>query len=658
MKVIIILLFIGLAANRVLAQTDPSPDYLELIQNGSESEETDFQLFADQLERFKNHPLPLNTATSHQLGALPLLNAIQVSALLNYRQQFGQLTDWEEMTRIPGFSAELIEQLKPYCTLQTMVTVNDWRKEFKEKGKFEQTLRFSSLLTNQKGYQTTGNNKAYLGNRLKLYTRTRFSVPGKFSAMMLTEKDPGEKMQPTPDFISGHLFSNIDGKYLKSVVLGDYTFSAGTGLVFSPGFGVFKSAQTLQVYHGSQGIRPYTSVNESGFYRGGAITLGHKAVTATWLISDKPIDATLTTDSSGFSSIYNNGLHRTSNEIARRKIAREQLSGINVAYRTNKLELSLNGLYCQISNSVIAKQTPEAVAGIFSRYQFSRGIIFTELAQSKTQQFAGLVGLITTLSPKVSTSLVYRSYSNHFNNPYGGSFSHSGRLNNEEGTYLGIEYQASSRWKYAVYLDQYQYRFPNFYSQFPAKQRDGLVQITYTRKKRFTVYSRVRMQQVQRDNKTNEKLIHSYQENRVNFRLHSEIIVSPRFSLKNRLEWVDRNSAATKPGFMIFQDFTLKEIIKNINLSGRLAYFDVAAYTDRIYAFENDMPYSFSVPAHQGTGTRFYLLINANISKKLESWLRVGSWLYSNTETIGSGNETINGRSKPQLSIQFRYLIN
>ena len=106
---------------------------------------------------------------------------------------------------------------------------------------------------------------------------------------------------------------------------------------------------------------------------------------------------------------------------------------------------------------------------------------------------------------------------------------------------------------------------------------------------------------------------------------------------------------------MIYQDVIYKPVGLPIQFSTRLALFDTYDYNSRIYAYENDLLYNFSVPALYNRGTRFYLNVRYTGIRNLSIEGRYAITDYSNVETIGSGLEEINGSKRSEIKAQLKY---
>ena len=83
--------------------------------------------------------------------------------------------------------------------------------------------------------------------------------------------------------------------------------------------------------------------------------------------------------------------------------------------------------------------------------------------------------------------------------------------------------------------------------------------------------------------------------------------------------------------------------------------FDTKSYDARIYTFENDVLYGYSVPALYYKGQRAYFIVNWDVTRNFEIWVRVAATIYDNQKTISAGSlNEINGSAKTELKLQAR----
>jgi hypothetical protein len=151
-------------------------------------------------------------------------------------------------------------------------------------------------------------------------------------------------------------------------------------------------------------------------------------------------------------------------------------------------------------------------------------------------------------------------------------------------------------------------------------------------------------------NEKYEDLPEQFRKSRVHFQYNpSEIL-----TLKTRLEHVFYKGMETENGWMVFQDVQFVPVHIPLNLSARLAYFNTESYNSRIYAYENDLLYTFAVPAFFGKGFRGYLNLKYKISEKAEIWFKLANTLQSGAESISSGYNEIAGNQKTEVKFQLR----
>ncbi|OFY92321.1 MAG: hypothetical protein A2236_01785 [Bacteroidetes bacterium RIFOXYA2_FULL_33_7] len=142
-----------------------------------------------------------------------------------------------------------------------------------------------------------------------------------------------------------------------------------------------------------------------------------------------------------------------------------------------------------------------------------------------------------------------------------------------------------------------------------------------------------------------------------NFKLryHISYDVSKNLSFKNRVEYAFYEKGAEKSnGYLIYQDINYRPNKIPMTLSFRYAIFDTESYDSKIYAYENDVLYAFSVPAHYSKGTRYYLTLKYSLTGRIDLWLRYARTTYDDKETLGSGLDEILGNHKSEVKAQIR----
>lgn len=143
-----------------------------------------------------------------------------------------------------------------------------------------------------------------------------------------------------------------------------------------------------------------------------------------------------------------------------------------------------------------------------------------------------------------------------------------------------------------------------------------------------------------------------------NYRFNISAQITSDVKLKSRIEYVNVNqtNSPDETGVAFFQDIIYKRMKFPFTLTARYAVFDTKGYASRVYAFENEVLYGYSVPALYYKGQRAYLLVNWDITRNFEIWFRVAQTLYDNQKVISEGSlNQINNNSKTDLKVQVRF---
>ena len=98
-------------------------------------------------------------------------------------------------------------------------------------------------------------------------------------------------------------------------------------------------------------------------------------------------------------------------------------------------------------------------------------------------------------------------------------------------------------------------------------------------------------------------------------------------------------------------------MLKKFSANIRLQYFETDGYDSRIYAYENDVLFSYSIPVFYDKGYRYYFNLNYDFTRKLSCWFRWAQSIYKNKNTVGSGLDEIEGNKKTEIKVQLQYVF-
>ena len=668
---------------------DEGPDLEETIEDiVSESEaEFEYDTYLDHLNAFIESPLNLNTATQDQLHHLGLLSGEQIQALMQYIRYDGELITLYELQAVPFFDIGMIARILPYVAVTTKSRPSLRLRDF-HSGRHESFMRYQQVLEKARGYTADSTRpRAYPGSPARLYLRYRYTKGRRLQYGFTTEKDPGEELlrgtQRTVDYFSAHLFVRDQG-VIRALAIGDYEVSIGQGLAMWSGFGLSKGAEPLRLRRGGYALRPYTSVNESRFLRGAAASLAKGRWELTVFGSSNRRDAniavydTLREDVRVISSLQETGLHRTASELDDKHAIRAVTAGAAVKYSSRRSDIGLYGIHNQLSASF--ERTPRP----YNQFQFSGNrltnlgghytivrnnvMLFGETALSDNGGIATLNALQIALDHRTALLLVHRYYDKTYQSLFGNAFGEASGTNNEQGVYVGVRINLSSVITFEGFADFYKHPWLRFTADAPSQGQEYMARLSYRPSYHTELYVRGRYETKLANEPGNTEVIDPVvQTEKLQLRVHLTQSVNRSIALKSRAEWVkyrydsvrpsaddDEPSSTAEQGFMIYQDVIWSVPKTKLKLYGRFAMFDTDSYTTRIYAYENDVLYAFSIPAYYDKGTRAYVLMRYKVAKWMNVWLRVAKTYYSNITSIGSGPDAIMGNRKTEVKAQVK----
>ncbi len=669
---------------------DAKENLLQMQQDMTESNENDLELVEDVINYLQEHQLELNHVTKEDLQQLidvGIITDLQARSITDYRDQLGNFISIFELQAVPYLSLNDIYRLLPFVRMSN--SINQYQlnpKNMFSKGNWMMLTRTQRILETQRGYTPPEGNSTtrYLGSPLGIYNRFRYDYANRFGYGVTMQKDPGEEFfRGTQtngfDFYSAHIFYR-GRRFLKYVVLGDYQLRTGQGLLLGNGIGGRKSPYVLMVKKGGQIIRPYTSVNEYLFFRGAAATFNINPFDITAFYSHKQIDANTVlvpdtlVDEAGntfVTSFGGDGFHRTLTEVSKKGAISQTVYGMHIDYRYKKLHLGATALQTVLSTQLnkqdyayskfqFNNSNTLANASIDYTYQYKNMLFFGETAISENGGKGTVNGLLMSLSQKADLAMVYRNYARSFQSLYPNAFAESSKPYNEKGLYIALSIRMLPTLILDLYSDWYKFPWLAYQVDAPSVGKDYLSRLTYRPNKRLEIYAQYRTETKQRNSITLNPLDYIVDNTRSGLRINIMHKVSRSFTLKSRVEWSAYNSQdLEKPqkGYIIYQDLIYRKLGFPLALTFRYMLFNVDDYNARIYVYENDVLYAYSIPSFQNKGTRYYLVARYTLNRHFDIYARFAQTIFENLNVIGSSLEQINGntRSEVKLSVRLKF---
>ncbi len=649
---------------------------LEDLANADETE-TEDDSYLQQLNQLQRNKLNLNTATQTELQVFRFLNDLLISQFLQYRKVVGPLLSLYELQAVPNWDPEIIQRLVPFVYVGPSVsTTQDFLSRFRG-GNHSIVMRVAQVLERSRGFTPDENgNTRYLGSPQRVFFRYKYVFKNTLQFGIVGDKDPGENLFKGAqkrgfDFYSMHLFARDLG-IVKRLAIGDYTVNIGQGLLTYQSLAFRKSVDAMNIKRQTEIFRPYNSAGEFFFHRGAAITLGGDKLSVSAFVNNRKVSANAVVDTANFedfvSSLLTSGLNRTPNEIEDRNTIREFSAGGAIQYKIPRFQVGLNGVHYELSkplqrsslpynNFRFSGKTLTALSMDYS-YTYRNMHIFGEVAGNPGGGMAQVHGLIASLDRTVDFSLLYRNISKNYHTLYGNAFTESTTPNNEKGLYTGISIKPWRFLKLDAYADVFQFDWLRFRVDRPSKGREYLVQLTWKPNRNIEVYTRYRTEKKALNyTMPTEPANITADIPRQNFRVHMSYKVSQAVTLRARAEsvWWDKGGPEEEQGFMVYTDFFYKPLMNPLALNFRLQFYETDGFNSRLYAYENDVLYSFSIPPLSGKAFRWYTNVNYDITRKVTVWFRLARSFFPEQITVGSGNDLIQKNHRTDYRFQIRY---
>lgn len=672
--------------------TDNDTETQVIIENAlgeDDTEEFDFDTQFEYLESYLKNPLDINRASESQISELGLLSTMQTQALLSYRLRFGQIYSIYELQGVPTFDYNTVRKIAPYIALSATKEKEAFNLgRFFKYSRHQIFARYTQILEPTEGFLREDSLGGFQGSPDRWYLRYRLTYRDRMSFGLTFEKDAGEAYL-TPfkrdskfkfvDFFSAHFYLKDLSKNWTALALGDFQAFFGQGLTIWGGFRARKGVDVLNIKRVSPTLRPYTSVNEALFMRGAAAAFKFGGFETTIFASHRFRDANVldvVTDTlpdgdgdltalSEVSSLQLMGYHRTDAELNDRNTVQQINAGGNFSYKGDNWHLGANVVYNHFdkplnSGSDLYEKFYFNGKGLLNAsldysYHYKNIQLFGETAISSNGGAATLNGAILALDPRVQLSLLQRYYSRNYRTFTGNALGEGSQINNEWGVYMGLRTQLGKKWLLNAYVDMFRFPWLRYQTDAPSLGYEYLLKLDYAINSNMSLYAQYRWEEKGGNLSNNVGNIDYLGANRrQNLRFHFNYRVNDQVELRSRVEFSFYKDADKTKGMLIYQDFIYRPTIIPLTVQTRLAFFDTDDYDTRIYAYENDVLYSFSVPAVYGKGLRFYINLNYKVNRMISIWLRFAQTYYTDRDVISSGMNAIQGRTRSEIKAQIQ----
>ncbi len=646
------------------------------------------QTTAQAAERFAHladSPLNVNRASAADLAVLPGLSSREAHRIVRYREEHGAYDRWTALRDVEGITPERVRAIRPFLTLGTAPDTRGFPAFNTMVSNLEFSLiqRYTRRLDLGRGYRED----RFLGPPGRLTSRLRLGYERRLQLALTLDKDPGEPLRWAPatdtygfDHVAGSLALRDLGP-VETLVLGDFTAQFGQGVALWQGLRFGKGRDPVSpVLQTGRGILPYRSASEVNFFRGAAMTVGLPGdLSVTGFVSrrnrDASLDSSLTATETAAPiparTISAGGRHRTPSELARKGTLGETTVGGALEYDASSLHLGVTGYYGRFNRPLRPGDTPyrrfrvagrqASMASAYATTYLGNYTLFGEVARAPGGTYGGLVGAALDEGDVADAILLGRWYPRGLTNLHGGAFGERSRPQNEIGVYTGLRLRVAENWTIGAYFDQFRAPWLRFNVPRPSTGWEARTVLEYDPRPWLSTYLQARAQGEEEGTEHSgpgaRSLEGVQEERRYSARWHTEYSFSDALTLRTRIE-LSRKSTPTTTAKGFFLSQGLRWIPHpSVQIDARIAFFDTDGFAARIYAYEHDLLYSFSVPVFFDRGRRSYLLVQYDVLPSLTLEAKYATTRYENRTTIGSGLNRIDGSRRREIRVQVRWTL-
>lgn len=611
------------------------PYLIDLLEKTIEDQDGNDLLddsYLEELEAFlwqmMQKGLEPNAITARKMEEIGLLDHFETVMFTGYIEKYGIPFSKAELRMIPGIDTFKLRVISEFMN-------------YGEGGKppgfvSRHVVRSTVVPETKKGYTPVTITEyeknlegRYLGNPVMVNWQSRMEIPGRASAIVTMERDPGEK---SVDFFSAGVGFKSD-RLLRNLVLGSYTAREGQGLVLWNGFSFNTGSDPSTMVKNDYDPAPYGSADENRAFNGIASTFGFGKFTVDLMLSSRGVDARIIPE--GYTSLLKTGLHNTPLLRERKRNLWQNMGAATITFERDGLKAGIVLAALKESHLYAGRDSLEKkVASVAGKNRgnlsfhwkgvYKKFILYGEVALDVCKSVAVTSGLSWRFRDNslVTIDLGYRDKG--FSSPMS-----TLKPRGSEGCPTATVAYKKHVWNGCTLTLQgvlgKKYHYFSFRLSGPAGSKHGItVQGT----------------------SSNERIL-----GRVDYRLKAG----------RSIELHTRCQLATAPGGNIGYNLHQEAIAglpsKGLQFGARISCFSAESWSTRLYSYERDLLYQFRTVMMYGKGYRWYINIRKSFSGKVDFWFKYGAFLYSDRDKIGEGNETIVGRVKSEIKVQLRMML-
>ena len=570
---------------------------------------------AEKLAALTEDPVVVNSGNEEEIARLFFLSSFQVKVLSDYVKSHGNIATIYEIALLPGFDRPTAMLMEPYITLAIPI-----KASLSVKGKT------SALISGMISIPSSDDDSIGIRSVLRIYHSGK-----NLSYGLTAENDPWESYTfhkaCGADFVSAHLLYNGKGT-ISRVVIGDYSLRFGEGLVFNNSSWQGSWLLSPSFMAGREVIDAYTSTDENNFFRGAGAVIGTITAGVAVFASSNTIDARVkyTADSTKkiVTNLVSGGLHNIESGREARNRLTENIVGIHLSGGGKKIRGGIT-----LAATIFSIPFKPDTTGGDDIYKFhgshllnagadikagtGRLSFFGEMAFSFPGSFAALSGIRALPTERVTFNLIARYLDPGYHVFHSNVYGTGSTVANEMGLAGNIHIEAAKHLFVSAGADMYRIPWLSYQTSAPSMGTRSDIKIEYTPSEKLTLRGSFSKTEREYDDDTETVMAGTERKTRLQSSLLAawsppvaDLLQETSLSLTSRIVWC-HIPETNQNGYLLCQDVSYS--FKKLKFWLRYSLFTTQGWNTRLYAYENDLLHSFSIPPLHDDGSRAYIML-------------------------------------------------
>src|ERR1035437_3393935 len=570
----------------------------ELASDDSDPEAV--SVFIDKLHELAENPVKINSSNENEISRLFFLSDFQVKALSEYVHSTGQIVSVYELAAIPGFDKETAEMIIPFITLENKSVSNS------------DSVRWRNSMISNFSLKSGNSDTSCLGSACKILTKYKFTSGG-FSGGITMEKDPGEKLfngnPPLPDFLSAHIAFSGNG-VIRKIIVGDYSARFGQGTNINSSISTGISLSSPGYMSANDEIKPYTSTEENRFFRGVAAEFSIKNLGLTIFFSKNYSDATIASSGSGndyIENFYAAGVHDTPSLLKKKDAVSEMTYGISLSYNINNLKIGLVWSENKLSLPLkLTGNSPEKILDftgdkdniytIYYNYLIKKILLYGELSADDNKKLAVVQGISFRPSDRLTIGVLFRNYNSGYTTFFGQGPGTGSKTKNENGVLENFTFEAARHLFISGGCDVQHFPWLKYRCSAPSWAIKQEIKVRFLPSEKISVDASYNYRLTMTDNAETTGIPDQDKLITRSFKVSVRYSIYNNLTFGTQIDYKIANPSGSR-GMLLFQEISYNFGKVPVTVWARFCPFYTDDWDSRIYVYENDLLYSFSIPA-------------------------------------------------------------